>query len=508
MSKKGKIRIVASLEGHIGPVLSVVFHPTAHLMATAGGDNDVKLWDTDSRQCLATLVGHASPVSCVAFHPTQPVLISGSADNMLIVWDTTTYQWLSTTQIPINRHASKHGVTCIAIHPILSFIVTGEYMEPPMLWKLSPDNTKLIHVHNITSRELESDSVSTRCIAIHPTDPFFATGRDAKRDGNAALLWSYERSYGREYVDLQKEIEYGDKRHARNIVSIALHPTQPVIATGSEDTTIRLWRINYTQEGKMERFTECIAILYDHEAAVTGLAFHPTAPILVSCSADTSVKVWRYLNDMRPFPGTEHVVSLIGSLFGGRGPVTSIAFHSNGRLLATGNKDNAALLWDSSVLTGQRQRSMALVRGLELSLVPKLFSGRMHNMRYQASVLHNKLKQQGPNFLRNLELPARASVARALASRLAMATARSPIKAMAMIEGPKPRSSSPSPKSSKPPSPSTKPSSPKSPSTKTDKSGGGGGGGCRTSITRRRRNHSSRKIKRHASKTRRYNRFR
>ena len=107
-----------------------------------------------------------------------------------------------------------------------------------------------------------------------------------------------------------------------------------------------------------------------------------------------------------------------------------------------------------------------------------------------------------------MELPARASVARALESRWAMATARSPIKAMAMIEGPKPRSRSPSPKSpkppSKPPSPSTKPSSPKSPSTKTDKSGGGGG----NSITHRRRSHSSRKIKRHASKTRRYNRFR
>ena len=514
MSKKGKIRIVASLEGHIGPVLSVVFHPTAHLMATAGGDNDVKLWDTDSRQCLATLVGHASPVSCVAFHPTQPVLISGSADSMLIVWDTTTYQWLSTTQIPINRHASKHGVTCIAIHPILSFIVTGEYMEPPMLWKLSPDNTKLIHVHNITSRELESDSVSTRCIAIHPTDPFFATGRDAKRDSNAALLWSYERSHGREYVDLQKEIEYGDKRHARNIVSIALHPTQPVIATGSEDTTIRLWRINYTQEGKMERFTECIAILYDHEAAVTGLAFHPTAPILVSCSADTSVKVWRYLNDMRPFPGTEHVVSLIGSLFGGRGPVTSIAFHSNGRLLATGNKDNAALLWDCSVLTGKRQRSMALVRGVQPLLLSRLFSGRMGNMgrsmQDAAHFLRNRFKHRGLNLMEEIEGPAGRATATALESRWAMATARSPIKAMAMIEGPKPRSRSPSPKSpkppSKPPSPSTKPSSPKSPSTKTDKSGGGGGG--RNSMTRRRRNHSSRKIKRHASKTRRYNRFR
>ena len=219
---------------------------------------------------------------------------------------------------------------------------------------------------------------------------------------------------------------------------------------------------------------------------------------------------------MRPFPGTEHVVSLIGSLFGGRGPVTSIAFHSNGRLLATGNKDNAALLWDSSVLTGQRQRSMAFVRGVQPLLLSRLFSGRMHNMgrsmQDAAHFLRNRFKHRGLNLMEEIEGPAGRATATALESRWAMATARSPIKAIAMIEGPKPRSRSPSPKSpkppSKPPSPSTKPSSPKSPSTKTDKSGGGGGGGCRTSITRRRRNHSSRKIKRHASKTRRYNRFR
>jgi WD40 repeat protein len=505
-NKKGKIRIVASLEGHVGPVLSVVFHPTAHLMATAGGDNDVKLWDTDSHQCLATLVGHTKEVTCVAFHPTQPVLISGSADKMLIVWDTTTYQWLSTIQQSTSPHAHMYGVTCIAIHPIMSFIVTGGYREPPKLWKLSPDNTKLIHMDNITSAELE-DNVSTRCIAVHPTNPFFATGRNYFRHDSAALLWSYQQIGHRVLANLRKEIEPGTERHSSNIVSIAIHPTKPFIATGSDDTTIRLWGVNYTQDGKVGR-SECMATLYDHEAAVTGLAFHPTAPILVSCSADTSVHVWGFSDDMR-------IVDIIGSLFGHRGPVTSIAFHSNGRLLATGNKDYAALLWDSSVLTPEGQRSMGVMRGLELSIVPKLFSRRMHNMQYQASVLRNTLKQRGPDFLRNLEQRARASVARALASRRAMVTARSPIKAMAMIEGPKPRSRSPSPKPrsrspspkprskshSKPPSPSTKPSSPKE-----DKSGGGGGG--RTSITRRRRNHSSRKIKRHASKTRRYNRFR
>jgi hypothetical protein len=154
---------------------------------------------------------------------------------------------------------------------------------------------------------------------------------------------------------------------------------------------------------------------------------------------------------------------------------------------------------------------MALMRGLEQSLVPKFFSRHMTPWQFARSdaarFMRNTLKKRGPNFLGNLEQPARAAAIAALMSRRAMATARAPMRAMAMIAGPIPESShsrSSSPKSPKSHSrtPSPKPSSPKSP--KENKSGGGGG----TSITRRRRNHSSRKIKCHSSITKRYRRFR
>jgi WD40 repeat protein len=501
-NKKGIIHLVASLEGHVGDVRSVVFHPTAHLMATAGGDNDVKLWDTDSHQCLATLAGHTAPVSCVAFHPTADVLISGSADSMLKVWDTTTHQCLSTTQLSVNPSAFRRGVTCIAIHPIMSFIVTGEYMESPKLWTLSPDNTRLIFVENIIARILGHgyNVVSTRCVAVHPTNPFFAIGRNTSRDEGAALLWSY--ATGK--TDDVQEVERGGKRHSGNVVSIALHPTQPFIATGSDDTTIMIWRINITPDGKLGR-SKHIDTLYEHDDAVTGLAFHPTAPILVSCSADTSVLMCVFSDNMK-------TVDIVGRLSGNRGPVTSIAFHSNGRLLATGNQYNAALLWDCSILSTGEQRNMAVMRGLERPLMSRLFSGREREISFPAGYLRDILTQRGPNFFKGLEQPARAAAIAALASRRAMATARAPIKAIAMIEGPKPRSRSPSkPRSSSPsksrsrsPSKSRSRSPSKPPSPKADKSGGGGG----TSITHRRRNHSSRKVKRHSSKTKRYRRLR
>ena len=496
-NKKGKIPIVASLEGHSGPVKSVVFHPTAHLMATAGGDHNVKLWDIDSHRCLATLVGHEALVSCVAFHPTAPVLISGSEDFTLKVWNTTTHQCLSSislTRIRHSEYSKPHGVTCIAIHPTMSFIVTGEYYDAPKLWTLSDDKTKLDFVDYIAGG-LVSDIVSTRCVAVHPTEPLFATGRnisyddeDISNDDSAVLLWSYKETEQGGVTTLAKEIGSETEKHTENVVAIALHPTKPFMVTGSNDNTIRLWGFNFTQDGRVGH-TECMATLYDH-GKVTGLAFHPTAPVLVSCSADESVVVWILSDDMRR-------AGIIGRLFGNRGPVTSIAFHSNGRLLATGNQDNCAILWDCSVLSSKKQRTMALMRGAEQSLVPKTFSRYMTTGRniaqntYYAELIHNTLKKRGPNFLGQLEDSVRrAQVRRAQQQRSRMVTRPTPM----ITAGPSPKSHSSSRSSSRSSSPSKSPS--KSPSPEKDKGGGG------ASITKhRRRNRSSRKVKR---RTRRY----
>ena len=288
--------------------------------------------------------------------------------------------------------------------------------------------------------------------------------------------------------------------HTGLVYSVAFHPTAPLLATGSHDRTAKLWLLSPDNSS-----ATCVATLRGHTYSVESVAFHPTAPILATGSGDGTAKLWLLSSDNLS-------ATCVATLEGHRDSVNSVAFHPNGRVLATGSSDNTAKLWDCSILSLKSQRSMALVRGVEPLLLSRLFSGRMRNMPYAAQFLRNTLKQRGPNFFKGLEQQARA----AAASRRAMATARAPIKAMAMIEGPKPRSSSPSSKPrssspskshprspSKPPSPkspkSTKPSSPKE-----DKSGGGG----RTSITHRRRSHSSRKVKRHASKTRRYRKFR
>ena len=81
---------VATLEGHSDSVTSVVFHPTAPLLATGSWDNTVRLWllssDNSSATCVATLEGHSSLVTSVVFHPTAPLLATGSGDKTVRLW--------------------------------------------------------------------------------------------------------------------------------------------------------------------------------------------------------------------------------------------------------------------------------------------------------------------------------------------------------------------------------------------------------------------------------------
>src|SRR5436190_2010191 len=51
-----------TLEGHSGPVWSVVFSSNGQRLASASLDNTVKIWDAASDQCLQTLEGHSGPV--------------------------------------------------------------------------------------------------------------------------------------------------------------------------------------------------------------------------------------------------------------------------------------------------------------------------------------------------------------------------------------------------------------------------------------------------------------
>ncbi|KAG0290972.1 protein with putative role during mitosis, partial [Dissophora globulifera] len=126
--------------------------------------------------------------------------------------------------------------------------------------------------------------------------------------------------------------------HRNPITKVAFHPVFPIIASASEDSTIR---ISDYESGQYER------TLKGHTKAVQDIAFDPKGNFLVSCSNDLQIKVWDLQQDykcVKTMPGHDHSVS-------------SVAYMPSGDTIVSASRDKTIKLWDST--TGYSRKTLA-----------------------------------------------------------------------------------------------------------------------------------------------------
>ncbi len=113
------------------------------------------------------------------------------------------------------------------------------------------------------------------------------------------------------------------------VTSVSFNPKKDILATGSDDTTWKLWSV---PTGDLIMSGE------GHLDWIGGVEFHPRGNLLATASGDGTVKLWDFANACCAATFSEH----------GQ-PVWKVAFHDTGDFLLSCSMDSTIKLWDMNM---------------------------------------------------------------------------------------------------------------------------------------------------------------
>ena len=124
--------------------------------------------------------------------------------------------------------------------------------------------------------------------------------------------------------------------HSGLVTSVAFSSDSKLVASGSEDETVKIWDVATGQE---------VQTLEGHSDLVRSVAFSSDSNLVASGSFDETVKIWDAAT------GQE-----VQTLEGHSGLVTSVAFSSDSKLVASGSDGGTVKVWDMT--TGQEVQTL------------------------------------------------------------------------------------------------------------------------------------------------------
>jgi WD40 repeat protein len=257
-------KLARVLKGHSGPVYSIDYWKDGTLLASAGWDGKVKVWDPNSGSESFTFDTSAKQFS-VAFSPEEPLkyLASAGEDGYVRIWN-----WQK-KEIAKSRLDHRGGEDDKAAVRSLSYAPngSGEFVSAGFDGK--------IRFYRLNGAIDTKDAYSRKALHVaYSPDGTRVVSAGSGTDPNSVKVWDAKTGTFRLLVG-----------HNDYVVSASWSADGKRIVTGGggRDKSIKLWD---AQTGQL------LASFSGHQEDVEAVAFYPGGTRIISVSEDKTTKVW------------------------------------------------------------------------------------------------------------------------------------------------------------------------------------------------------------------------
>lgn len=283
--------LAKGVEDRKGDVAAVAFSPDGKHLAAGLSDATIRRWDTATGALLAPIQGHIDRVTALAYSPDGKLLATGSADWSVRLLDAAT----GDLQRKLPLHSSP--VVSIAFSPDGKLMATS-----------STDAVRVYETSTgVLKRLLEVLPGSGSSVAFSPDGKFVVAGSGPK-------VWHWSLASGAVVKPLEG--------HAARVAAVAHSPDGKLLASASHDDTVRIW------DDATGKLRSSIGM----ETGARSVAFSPDGKVLAVAARDVVL--------VDPSTGAR-----LRTLGGHVGWPLAVAFSRDGKWLASGGTDGAALLF-------------------------------------------------------------------------------------------------------------------------------------------------------------------